>query len=311
VSRRLRPVVSATRGALSVTAAAALFGSLVVLGKFPATPPLVVALWMNVFAGIAFLPFLLRHRFRREDAPLIVAIGLFGGALAPTLFLLGLSLTTSVTAAFLTTTEAVFTMAIAFGLGERSSVRGYLAMAGLLVGVAVIVTNLDFGQLSLVGAVVGNLLILGATLSWSVDNNVSRVLSRRNAVPALVSAKCLLASAFLLPAVAVTGSSPAFVPTDLSLLLFIGIVVHGVAIWLFYIGLREIGAMRTAALFTLTAVFGVAGGLIAFRDPVSTVQWVAGAAMVALALVLALETASPPWRREPPPEGKTLTKTHQ
>jgi len=294
--------VSALRGAAAAGASAALFGSLAVLGKLPATPPFTVVLWMNVLAGVAFLPFLLRHPVARRDLPLVAVIAVCGGSLAPVLYLVGLSMTSSVTAALLLTTEAGFTLLIAFALRERASPRGYVAMAGMLLLAVVVATNLDFTALSLA---VGNLLIVAATLGWGIDNNVSRVLSGRNAVPALVAAKCLVASALLAVVVAVTGSPPLPLAADLPVVLVLGLLVHGTAIWMFYLGLREIGAMRTGAIFTLSAVVGAVAGVIVFPGQVlSVVQVAAGAGMIGLALVLSREARDAP----APENGNTASR---
>ena len=297
-------------GAASALAAALLFGSLPVLGKLADSPPITVALAMNLVAGLAFLPFLIRHPIPRRELPGVISIGVLGGALAPSLFLLGLERTTTVTAALLMTTETLFTMAIAYGLGERVSRRGYLAAAGLLGGAVIVATGLDASGLSLLPSVAGNLLILAAAVAWSADNTISRALSRRNAVPALVGAKCLVATAVLGPVAVAVGSPLAPSPSDLPLLLLLGVFVHAGAIWLFYLALRELGAMRTVALFTLSAVFGAVGGYLLFRDELTAIQVAAGAAMVALAVVLSLEAPARdvPKSENGPPGGKTLTK---
>jgi drug/metabolite transporter (DMT)-like permease len=264
-----------------------------VFGKLSGSPPVTVALWMNVVAGVAYLPFLLRAVPALRDWPLVAVIGVCGGALAPALFLLGLARTSSVAAALLTTMEAVFTLLLAYGLGERTTRRGYGVIAAMLVLAAVVVTDLDVTAV-LAGAALGNLLVLASTVFWSVDNNVSRVLSARNAIPALVSAKCLLATAVLAVAATATQSPLLPVPDDVPLLAFLGVAVHGGAICLFYVGLREIGAMRTGALFTVSAVVGAVGGYLAFTTPVSAVQLAAGAGMVLLAVALARQGGAVP-----------------
>ena len=293
-----------TLGPASAVVAALLFGSFVGLGKLASSPPLAVSLGMNLVAGLAFLPFLVRRPIPSASLSGVIAIGLFGGALAPTLVLVALASTAPALVAFLTTTEAAFTILIAYRLGERASRRAYLIMAGLAVGAAVV--SLPLGG-AVLASTLGALAMVLAALCWAIDNNLSRRLSVAHDIPALVAAKCLVASAVLAPAAVTAGG---IVASDLPLLLFLGVAVHGAAIVFFYRGLREIGAMRTGAIFTLSSVFGAVVGHLLFPEPLQALQVAAGAGMVALALVLAIESS-----REgkdvagtSPGEGKNLTK---
>lgn len=292
-------------GPASAVTAALLFGSFVALGKLAVSPPLAVSLGMNLVAGLSFLPFLIRRPLSRGSLPGLLAIGLFGGALAPTLVLVALASTAPALAAFLTTTEAAFTILIAYRLGERASRRAYAAMAGLAVGAALV--SLPLGGGAVLASSLGALAMVLASLCWAVDNNLSRRLTATQDIPALVAAKCLVASAVLAPAAIASGG---FVAADLPLLLFLGLAVHGAAILFFYRGLREIGAMRTGAIFTLSSVFGAVVGHLLFPQPLQAIQVAAGAGMVALALVLAIESSREPRvvPGRPSGGGKNLTK---
>ncbi|MGA9150225.1 MAG: hypothetical protein WBZ36_06590 [Candidatus Nitrosopolaris sp.] len=62
--------------------------------------------------------------------------------------------------------------------GEKLNRIGYIAIALVLVGVIIVTTNLQFDS-SLLKINAGNLLIIGATLFWGLDNNISRILTHR------------------------------------------------------------------------------------------------------------------------------------
>lgn len=111
----------------------------------------------------------------------------------------------------------------------------------------------------------GALLILLACLMWGLDNNLTRHIFLRDP-KAIVATKGLLAGIFSLGLAALRGMElPALGYVLLAVAL--GAVSYGFSILLFVQALREIGAARTGALFSLAPFLAAALSLLIFRQP--------------------------------------------
>src|SRR5262249_11781588 len=180
-----------TLGAVTGLASAALFGISAPGAKLllPAISPWLLAGLLYLGAGIGLsIVRLAKHlitspsdenNLRREDLPRIVTIVIAGGALGPTLMLIGLTHVPGVVGSLLLNLEAVFTMLIAVlvyreRLGRYETFVAILVIAGAIV-VSYQPTRLQFD-------LVGALAIAGACLCWAVDNNLTRTISFRNPV---------------------------------------------------------------------------------------------------------------------------------
>ena len=112
-----------------------------------------------------------------------------GAAIAPAMFFLGLKLTTAIDSSLLSNGEIIFSILLALtAFGEKLNRIGYIAMALVLIGVIIVTTNLQFDS-SLLKINTGNLFIIGATLFWGLDNNISRMLSHRIDITKIIQLK--------------------------------------------------------------------------------------------------------------------------
>ena len=279
-------------GYLAVSVAALLYGLWANLSKLVevSVPPLTIALYTQFLPGLLFLPALGRHRVPRKDTPLLALITLAGAVGAPLVFYYGLTGTTAANAALLSNSESVFTVVIAFAfLGERLSHRGYVALAGIVVGAFTVTTGLSFGGLASVQYLAGNLLVILATFFWGVDNNGSAVLSQRSRILPMISAKLLLGAAVLLPILVVAGTPLVPSGPDAWLVFVIAFVCVAGFTLLFYFALRTIGAMRAGSILATSALWGVLISLVLFPgEPLTPAQLAGGALMVVATIALYL-----------------------
>ncbi len=277
-------------GYLAVSVAALLYGLWANLSKLVETsvPPLTIALYTQFLPGFLFLPWLARHRVPRNDTRLLLLITLAGAFAAPIVFYVGLTGTTAANAALLSNSESVFTVVIAFTLlGERLSRRGYVALAGIVVGAFTVTTGLQLGDLSSVRYLVGNLLVILATFFWGVDNSGSAILSQRSRILPMISAKLLLGGALLLVLLLVTGTT--VVPTGSYAWILFVIAFGCVAGFtvLFYFALRTIGAMRAGSILATSSLWGALISLALFPgEPLGPTQVAGGLLMVAATIGL-------------------------
>lgn len=277
------------RTALPALAAALLFGASTPLAKLLVgdVPALLLAGLLYLGSGLG-LGVLLASRWAREKAsgqpvtPLgvprkervwLLGAILFGGMLAPTLLMLGLTRTGAAAASLLLNVEGVLTAFIAWGVfkenADRRIVFGMLAIVagGILLswepGAATVST--------------GALFIVTACLCWAIDNNLTRKVSTNDAM-FVAGLKGLFAGGCN-TALALAGGAgwPAWPTLGASLL--VGFLGYGLSLTLFVVGLRRLGTARTGAYFSVAPLFGVAISLFVWPGSPGASFWAAAALM--------------------------------
>lgn len=281
-------------GYLFALASAATAGSVATLGKIALreVDPLMLTAIIDLAAAAMIFPASPRLSLRRADWHLVLAITLLGGFASPTLFYIGLGLTTATNAALLVNTEVLFTILIAMGaLRERGNHQEYLAVVLLGAGAIVVTTNLRASLPDLLATLGGNLLLILAYLGWGFDNNFSRILSERSDTFQLVWVKYVVGGSLLLGLAILVGLRPPgrleVYPTLLALSL-----CYGVATWTFYAALQRIGAMRSIALFSTVALFGVLVASVVLHEVLGPVQLLGGVVMGSGVVLIAMNERS-------------------
>jgi drug/metabolite transporter (DMT)-like permease len=174
---------------------AALVGLFTVLNKWlltEAVPALTAGAWTYFAAGLALLPWALRAKGFRFKKPL-VTIGwlLAGSVIGPSLYFIGLRLTSGVEGVLLINTEAVFTAFLAFMFfKEKLTGRTLWASIAIVAGAV----WLSWSSTGLFSAnTLGNLLIAIGYVGWATENNLGRVLGENIPAVTLVCVKALVA----------------------------------------------------------------------------------------------------------------------
>jgi drug/metabolite transporter (DMT)-like permease len=188
---------------------------------------------------------------RRADFAIGAAAVAMGGVAAPVLLMFGLERVSGVTGSLLLNLEAPFTILIAVGvfrehLGWREVGAAILILAGAgLVGYHPGELRADW---------LGIAAVVGASLAWSIDSNLSQHLSLRD--PVAVSRLKAVGGGLLtlliglgigerLPRPAVAGAA-----------LLIGAFAYGISGILWLYSLRILGAARVAAYFATAPFLG-------------------------------------------------------
>jgi drug/metabolite transporter (DMT)-like permease len=277
-------------GAVTGLASAALFGISAPGAKLllPAISPWLLAGLLYFGAGIGLSAVrLFKHlvtstndenNLRRGDLGRMLTIVIAGGALGPTLMLIGLKRVPGVIGSLLLNLEAVFTMLIAV-LVYRERLGKYETLGAILVVTGAIVVSYQPAswQFDLLGA----LAIAGACLCWAIDNNLTRTIASRNPVQ-IVQVKTLGAGMGNVALAFVAGSRAraSILPAALSL----GFVCYGLSILLFVYALRYIGAARQAAFFAVAPFIGAVAAVPLLHERLTTTD-LSGGALMALGLV--------------------------
>ncbi|HEY3437294.1 MAG TPA: EamA family transporter [Actinotalea sp.] len=211
---------------------------------------------------------------RGELLPLAGAI-FFGGLLGPVLLMLGLSNMPASGASLLLNAEGVLTALLAwFVFKENVDRRVALGMFAIVVGA--IVLGIPAG--ASFGSPWPSLAILGACLSWGLDNNLTRKVALTDAtwlaaVKGAVAGPVNLALAFALGA-----QMPA--ATSIVAALGAGFFAYGVSLVLFIVAMRHVGTARAGAYFSVAPFFGALLA-IALGDSLTWPLAAAGAFMAA------------------------------
>ncbi len=299
------------QGYALVLSGAVLFGVAASLSKLllnVGLVPVELSFYTQLIAGLLFLPSVRLRMFVRRDWWILLFLGGVGGALAPVLFYSGIARTTAANAAMLQNGEPLFTIVFAYLLlGERVRRRGYAMIAVIAAGAFVVATNLDFSDAAFASFLVGNLLLLGASAFWGLDNTASAVITRRVSIPAVLSVRLLLGCVFLTPVIGAT-NTPLAVPAD-AIPLLVGysvltIVLYATAL---YYAFRAIGPLRSGAVLSTSALWGVLFAVILFPNQLPSATQLAGGGAMVLALIGLYVLGEPKSAKGPPAPGTSET----
>ncbi|WP_456395140.1 DMT family transporter [Thermococcus sp.] len=295
-------------GYVSALSAALLFGISSTLNKIALrnVHPLVVAGSIYLTAGIVLM--LLRFTplkdkilkrlefkaetqefFSRQDLLLLALIVLFGSFLAPLSFMFGLNKTTAVNASLLLNTETLFTVLMAILVfKEKASKRSILGILLILIG-AVVLSTESFGEVELSKGLLGNVLIILAGLSWAVDNNLSKLLSVKRDLLLVTSLKGLFGGSALLILASLIGIPLCIPLQSIPYILTAGAFSIGFSIVLFLFALREIGAMKTGAIFSTSSLIGALFAFLILGESFTAVKAFFGVLMFLGVYILSIE----------------------
>ncbi|AJM93058.1 DMT family transporter [Nitrosopumilus piranensis] len=266
-------------GYISAVLAALLFGSVSTVAK-PALVdihPILLASLVYFLASIVATPLSKKTvSLSLQDKGLLIAIALSGAVIGPILFFAGLEKSTASDSSLLLNGEIIFSVFLAVLLfRERLSAIGYFAVILVIAGIIIVTTDMQFSDSIFDVQNKGNLLILGATLFWALDNNLSKILSTRLDVAKIVQIKSLIGGAILLLLVFLLQ-----IPIEIELehipnILLLGIAGFGTSIFLFLHGLKRIGTVKTIMIFSTSSVFGLLFAALFLQEQISYFQIIA------------------------------------
>ena len=257
-------------------------GSITTLGKFAldSNQPIVVTGLSFLLSGVVLLPYRPGKRPEPGSMRYLVFFGLTGAALAPLMWTIGLNETTAVNASLLANGEVLFTTIIAFAaFGERLSRgqtwRGLIIVAGLVV----VSTNLDLANIAFFQGLAGNLLILGATLFWGIENNIIAVASRRFDTATLSKFRNLIGGLIVTLVFVALMVPVEFTPLD-ALALFLLALAISSATFFFIAAVKRLSAIRMLLVWSSSTVFGAVFALIFLGEQITPVQLFGGALII-------------------------------
>lgn len=263
--------------------AAALWGGMYVVSRltFDSIPPITLGL-LRLLIGAAVLGLVLRRRPLLRDGRLA---GL-GALLAATLMLQfwGTDLAGAAAGSLLTLLTPVFVALLApWLLDEATRPRQWAGISLALAGAAV-VSGWSAGA-----SLLGDALLVGASLTWGAFTVVGAPLVRRLGALEITTGASLWAIPLMLPGtVAELASGRHLALTGGAVLgaLYLGVFATALAWWAWYRGVEKLPAATTAVFFLAQPVVGVALSIPIFHFPL-TLAFGAGSILVAAGMLLA------------------------
>jgi len=194
--------------------------------------------------------------------------------IGPLLLMFGLARTDAATASLLLSFEGAATALMAwFVFGENFDRRVALGMLCLVAGAVI----LSWSGTPALPNIIGPLAILFACLAWGLDNNLTRKTSLADPLQ-ITELKGLTAG----PANILIGlCAGAPIPWSLALLLALvtGFVGYGLSLALYIRALRDLGAARASAYFSIAPFVGAFVSILALGDNITFALFAAGALM--------------------------------
>jgi len=275
------------RGYLYALLGAVCGGSVTTLAKLLLADngPVVVTGFPYLLSGMILLLYQPRRKPEKGSIRYLFFFGIVGAIAAPLMYITGLEETTAVNAALLANGEVFFTIILAylvFGerLSRKQASRGLLIVAGLVV----ISTNLDLTDIAFFTGLVGNLLVLGGTLAWSVENNVIALATKMFDTSLLSKFRNLIGGAILSAFVLVAGIPYRFSSSDLFLLVLLALAI-GAGTYLFIAATKRLGAIKMLLVWSTSTIFGALFALVFLREQITGAQ-ILGGALVLLGVYL-------------------------
>ena len=282
-----RIITEVTRGYLYALVAAVCGGSMTVLIKIllEKNGPIPITGLSFSISGLMLLSYQPRLRPARQSVPYLLFLGLVGAALSPLMYTFGLNQTTAVNAALLANGEVLFTTVIAYSVFRERLVRAQ-ALRGLLIvaGLIIVSTNLDITHISFLEGIVGNVLVLGSTVGWAVENNLLAMATKRFDVASLSKFRNLTGGVVVMTVVVLGGYTFDFSYFDAILLLVLSAALTG-ATALFMAAIKRLGAIRMLLVWSTSTVFGALFAFVFLGEQI-TVGQLGGGALILLGVYL-------------------------
>ncbi len=251
--------------------------------------PEITSLLRFVIAAAVLFPF----AFRRKPAPgawtpknlwLIGLLGLTGMFAYHVLFYYSLEYTTAVNSALIISTDSLFTVLFAvLFLKEKMTLR---KAAGILLGFAGVlwvVSGGTLGELLARGPNRGDLMALGAAVSWGVYSVLSKPVAHLFPSFDLSWMTYIVGAVLLVPWLFAPGAARSLAsatPEGWASVAYMALFATGIGYFLYLKGIHEIGAVATAKFTFLVPVYVLVLARVLLGEPLTLDKVLAAAVII-------------------------------
>jgi drug/metabolite transporter (DMT)-like permease len=257
-----------------------------------AVPPAALALVRCVIGAAVLLPLAAQRRgvatrvIGRADHARIAAMGVLGFGAAFALAHWGLVWSTAVNAAVLIIVEplAIITLApIMLGerLGRRAASGAAIALAGTVL---VVLEGIPGVTTRLAPHWRGDLLLVASAIAFASYSLIGRDVLRRHASTPVTVLSLVWGAAALAPLAALewwSGARPAWTMAAVAGVLYLGVVISGLAYLVWNWALERVEAPRAAVFLNVQPVTGALLGVLLLGEPFSIFTAVGGVLIIA------------------------------
>jgi len=225
-------------------------------------------------------------RIARADHARIAAMGVLGFGVTFALAHWGLVRSTAANAALLIIVEPLAIMALSpmmLGetLGRRETLGGAIALAGTML---VVLDGIPGVTTRLAPHWRGDLLLVGSAIAFASYSLIGRDVLRRHASTPVTALSIAWGAAALAPLAVVEwsrGARPTWTLVSVTGMLYLGIVITGLAYLVWNWALELVEAPRAAVFLTVQPVAGALLGVVLLGEPASIFTAVGGGLIVA------------------------------
>lgn len=232
----------------------------------------------------------------RTEVPRLVVLGLLGNLLYQMFFIFGLDRTTAGNASLLLAGTPIITALLSAALGhEELRARVWLGVLATFAGITMIVIGGASDVATGGGTLVGDLLMLGASATWSFYAVGSRSLIERHG-PLAVTAWTLWIGAIGIVIIGIPDLLDlewAAIPAEAwAATIYAGVLSIGLAYMIYYYGVSRIGNTRTASYSNIVPVIALLAAWLWLGEIPKLVQ-IIGAAIIIGGVTVAQSGARP------------------
>lgn len=203
--------------------------------------------------------------FKRKDLKYIVLMVLLD-ILAPILLMIGLTKSTASTASLLNNFEIVFTGIIAMIFFKETVGKKMWISIFFIVVAGALLTLEDFTGFHIS---IGALFVIGASLSWGLENNCTRMLSKGNPLHVVVIKG--LGSGFGSLIIALSLNQFSAIWYYIIFALILGFFSYGMSLYFYISAQRHLGAARTSAYYALAPFAGALFSFIILKETITII----------------------------------------
>ncbi len=217
-----------------------------------------------IFLKILKPDFMLGPPLKYTDLPWLAGAILSGGFLSPLFLMYGLFNTSAFTASLLLNLEGVFTALIAWFIFKENFDKKI--MAGIIfITAGSVVLSYPSGEYPGFTSFTGPIFIITACFLWAADNNFTKKISggdpfQISIIKGMTAGLTNLFISYYYMNISFPGYS------SIIKSLITGFFGYGLSLLLFILALRQIGASRTGAYFSIAPFFGAIASIFIFKE---------------------------------------------
>jgi len=285
------------RGYSALAAAASIWGGMYVVSKYALDyiPPFTL-LWLRYVTAICVLyPLAARQQktaLTRHDHRAFLLVGLVGYVVSVGLQFIGTRLSSAHNGAIITSASPAFILLFAWlMLGERLTARKLLSVMLATVGV-IIVVGWDTGSGGGGNALLGNLALIGAAVTWALLSVLARKFSASLSPLVITTGAVFWAAIMTTPLMVVEWR---FLPVHglgspllWGAVLYLGVVATAGAFYFWNKGLSLVEAGTASVFFFLQPVVGAVLGWLVLGEQLTTSFFIGGGVILLAVLIASL-----------------------